>query len=49
MVLTFKDNGTWPDQKVEGFYYAIADKLVEDGGQISGSGWSALDIVLEKK
>lgn len=49
MLLTFKDNGTWSGQKVEGFYYAIADKLVEDGGKISGSGWSATDIVLVKK
>lgn len=49
MILTFKDNGTWANQKVGGFYYAIADKLVEDGGKISGNGWSALDIVLIKK
>lgn len=48
MTLTFADNGTWSGQKVGGFYYAIADKLLENGGKISG-GWVASNIVLIKK
>lgn len=46
MFLVFKDNGTWPGQKVDGFYYGLFNNLIENGGDTKGDGIAAIvDLV----
>lgn len=46
MLLEFKDNGTWPGQKVDGFYYGRFTDLLENGGTTTGGGVAAIvDLV----
>lgn len=50
MKLVFKDNGTWPGFKVDGFYYALFTDLLENGGKTVGSGVAAIiDLVWIKQ
>lgn len=44
-MLTFKDNGTWKDYKVDGFHYGL---FLPDGST-QGAGWQAEDIVFVKQ
>lgn len=37
-ILTFKDNGTWKDNHVDGFYYGKFTNLLENGGTTTGAG-----------
>lgn len=50
MQLKFKDNGTWPGQKVDGFYYGLFNNLIDKGGTTKGGGVDAIvDLVWIKK
>ena len=50
MQLTFKDNGTWPGQKVDGYYYGLFNNLLTQGGSTQGGGVAAIvDLVWVKK
>lgn len=50
MQLVFKDNGTWPDQKVDGFYYGLFNNMINQGGSTTGYGLAAIiDLVWTKK
>ena len=48
MILVFGDNGTWSGQKVGGFYYALFDKTLEEGGAYKAGFASATDLVWQK-
>lgn len=50
MQLKFKDNGTWPKQKVDGFYYGLFNNLINQGGTTKGGGITAIiNLVWTKK
>lgn len=45
-VLTFKDNGSWSGQHIDGFYYGLFSNLLENGGTTTGAGIAAIvDLV----
>lgn len=45
-VLTFKDNGSWSGQHIDGFYYGQFNNLLEKGGTTTGAGIAAIvDLV----
>lgn len=49
MVLTFRDNGTWPGGNVDGFYYGLFTNLLENGGKTDGYGVTyVVDLVWTK-